>query len=145
MTEVDEIMTKDVKVIKKDKSIFKAIEKMNQYDVGCLVVVEDSRAAGIITSSDILYGAVLEGMKLKKTEIDQIMSENLIVISPNATLQEAAETMSKNKVKKLPVVSEKDGELLGIITATDLVAHRPEFSNILVNLDLPQQTTYIGS
>ena len=49
------------------------------------------------------------------------MSKNVITISPKQSVDEAASTMAENKIKRLPVV--EHNEILGIITATDILAH----------------------
>ena len=49
------------------------------------------------------------------------MSKKIITIDCNDNLEDAAEIMARNKIKRLPVVSKN--ELVGIITASDLVAH----------------------
>jgi len=54
-------------------------------------------------------------------KVEEIMTKELITISPDKTLEEAADLMTEKKIKKLPVVHE--GRLVGIVTATDLVAY----------------------
>lgn len=144
MTEVQEIMNFNVQVIEKNTPILKALKKMDKNDIGSLVIVDKEEAVGIITSSDILYKAVVNELNLKKTTVEKIMSKELVTIGPDAQLEEAAAIMTNYSIKKLPVVDEND-ELVGIITATDLLAHSPEFSNVLVNIDLPQQKRLMGS
>jgi len=57
--------------------------------------------------------------KALKTKVEDIMTKDVIVISPEASINEAAEVMTKNKIKRLPVI--KNGELVGIITRGDLI------------------------
>ena len=57
--------------------------------------------------------------KALKTKVKDIMTKDVIVISPEASINEAAEVMTKNKIKRLPVI--KNGELVGIITRGDLI------------------------
>jgi CBS domain-containing protein len=57
--------------------------------------------------------------KITSTEIKDVMSKNVITISPSATLVEAAELIEKHDVNRLPVVS--DGKLIGIVARADLI------------------------
>ncbi len=144
MTQVKEVMNPDVKVAEKGTTILKALKKMDKNDIGSLVIVDGNEAVGIITSSDILYKAVVEEKDIKKMKVEEIMSKELVTIDPDAKLEEAAATMANYSIKKLPVVDEEE-ELVGIITATDLLAHNPDYSDVLINIDLPQQKRLMGS
>jgi len=144
MTLVKEIMKKEVRIALKSTSIVDAVKLMKKHKIGSVVVVSDSEALGIVTSTDILYKAIAEGKDLSKTTIEEIMSFPLIVTSPEATLEEAAKLMTKNEIKKLPAIDEK-GALVGIVTTSDLVAYSPEYSDVLVNLVVPTTQERMGS
>ena len=144
MVKVKDVMILDVKVIEADTNLLKAAQEMKKNKFGCLVVVRKSEAIGIVTSSDILYNAVAEEKNLKKTKVEDTMKDELITIDPEADLQQAAETMTDYGVKKLPVVDD-GGALVGIITATDLIAHSPDFANVLINLKIPDTKQLLGS
>jgi acetoin utilization protein AcuB len=101
---------------------------MTEKRVRRLPVVKDDRLVGIITLGDV-RGAEPSGATslsiwelnylLSQLKIEEIMTRNLITISPYATIGQAAETMLEYKVSGLPVV---DGEmkLVGIITESDI-------------------------
>jgi acetoin utilization protein AcuB len=101
---------------------------MTEKRVRRLPVVKDDRLVGIITLGDV-RGAEPSGATslsiwelnylLSKLKIEEIMTRNLITISPYATIGQAAETMLEYKVSGLPAV---DGEmkLVGIITESDI-------------------------
>ena len=72
------------------------------------------------------------------------MSSPVHAIGPGNTLQEAAELMTKHKIKKLPVINEQ-GEILGIITVSDIIAEEPEEFNTLINLEVPVEKVKVGS
>ena len=61
------------------------------------------------------------GKSADEVKILDIMSPNIITVSPEKTLEEAANIMTENKIKKLPVV--ENGRLVGIIAASDLIAY----------------------
>ena len=141
MATVAEVMTKNVQVIAESVSVLEALQKMKKFRIGCLVVVAGNEAIGILTDSDILYKVVAAEMDLKRSRVSAIMSRPLITIEPEATLDDAAALMARHKIKKLPIV-DGNGKLVGIITATDLIRHSPEFSDILVQLRTPGGATF---
>lgn len=115
---VSEVMHK-VFVIDDDVSLKQAAKIMSEKGIGSLVIVNKDEIIGIVTESDILKNIDKASIKVSK-----IMSKNVKTIGKNETLDAAAELMAKNKIKRLPVVHE--GNLVGIITATDLIANAEE-------------------
>lgn len=119
---VKEIMTTDVKTIRPEDSIKILAEAMVDNKIGALVVVEGSGGVvGIATERDIIEDIILLGKNPEEIKVQDIMTKNIIAIDPNTTLEEAAEVMVKHKIKKLPVIDR--GRLVGIVTATDLIAY----------------------
>ena len=112
---VSELMKKAI-VVEENISLRNAAKIMSEKAIGSLIVIKNERIAGIITERDILKNIDKLGSKLS-----QIMSKNVITISPKQSVDEAASTMAENKIKRLPVV--EHNEILGIITATDILAH----------------------
>ncbi len=87
---------------------------------------------GIITEEDIIEKVVSEGKEPAKTTIDEIMVRDVIHIESGKSLEDAAQLMTENKIKKLPVVENKD--LLGIVTAQDMIAAEPKMMEQLGEL-----------
>jgi len=119
---VKEAMNKHVKTIRPTNTVREASEVMNENHIGSLVVVSGTGGVvGIITETDVLR-SVAAGQNPTETKVQDIMSTKLITIEPYRTLEDAAEIMTKNNIKKLPVV-EDNGRLVGIITTSDLIAY----------------------
>jgi CBS domain-containing protein len=115
---VEELMVKNVYTVHPDTSVAEAVRTMNIHEIGCLVVVENEKTIGIITERDLLK-RVLEQDRLPKTiTVREIMSKPVIYGNPQMELEDAARLMFRKKVKKLPIM--QDGELVGMITLTDL-------------------------
>ena len=122
---VKEIMSDCVKTVRPIDTSKEAACLMNESAIGCLIVVSgNGKIEGIVTERDILRDVVAEGKDPCSVKIEDIMSKNIVAISPEASLEEAADVMTENKIKKLPVV--QDGKLIGIVTATDLVAYEKD-------------------
>ena len=123
MLKVKDVMVTDLVTVKADISVKKAVKVMNDFEIGCLIVVEDGEAVGIVTERDILKRIVVEGRDPEKTLVGEVMSKPLIVTSPETSLEEAIESMFKHKIKKLPVV--EGGKLVGLVTFTDIARIQP--------------------
>lgn len=118
MPSVKDIMTKDVIKITSDRTVLEAAEIMDSKALGCLIVTQKDKPIGIVTERDIVRRIVAK--KLPYTvEVSEIMSKDLTLVDPDASLKEAARLMSSNKIRRLPVV--KDDKLVGIVVASDFV------------------------
>lgn len=119
---IKEVMVEDVKTIRPNCTVKEAAAMMNENRFGSLIVVSGTgKIVGIVTERDILVGVVAEGKDSSKVEVKDIMSKDIVIISPDKTLEDAADLMTEKKIKKLPVV--EGGKLIGIVTATDLIAY----------------------
>jgi len=122
---VKEVMNRNVKTVRPEDTVKDAAKIMNERRIGSLVVVSGTgEVVGILTERDILTDVVAIGKSADEVKISEIMTPNIVTITPDRTLEEAADVMTENKIKKLPVVHE--GRLVGIITATDLIAYEKD-------------------
>jgi CBS domain-containing protein len=115
---VEDVMQKNVIAIDSSATIKDAAIMMTDTHVGCVIITDGSSPIGIVTERDIVQRVVSEDIPLS-TSVSEIMSTNLITAKLDFTLWELAQLMKTNSIHKMPV--EKDGNLVGIITATDLV------------------------
>jgi len=115
---VKEIMKKVV-TIDRQATIKKAASLMSKKNIGCLVVVDCDLIVGIITERDIIK--YISHSNHLNALVEEIMTQDVITVDANADLLEAADLMFQHKIKKLPVVEK--GKLVGIVTATDLIAN----------------------
>ena len=117
-TFVNEVMSKNMLTLDKSISLQEAAEHMKKLNVGCVIVTDSNNPIGIITERDFVTKIAAEGRPLF-TEIKEVMSSPLITIDPEETIWEASELMKEKLIHKLPV--KKNGEIVGIITTTDIV------------------------
>ena len=117
-TFVKDIMKKNVISIDSSKSIKDAAQMMDEANVGCIVITQNSNPVGILTERDFVKRVSAKETPLS-TQIEEVMSSPLISIGPEETIWDAAETMQLKKIHKVPVL--EGNELLGILTATDIV------------------------
>lgn len=126
---VEDVMVEDVITIDPDATVKKAVSLMNENEIGCLIVVKQGKAVGIVTERDMLSRVLSLGRDPERTRVVEVMSAPLVVAEPKMELEEAARLMFKMKVKKLPVVS--DSQLVGLITLTDVARFQPQIIKIL--------------
>ncbi|MFH1424918.1 MAG: CBS domain-containing protein [archaeon] len=135
MTTVAEVMSRNVYTTTKETSVVKAVKEMEKHQLSCVIIVSETEALGIVTSTDLMYKVIAKDKKPNATTVGEIMSSPLVVTTPETTLQDAAKLMAEYKIKKLPVVN--GTELVGILTEVELILNGPEFQDVLVNLNLP--------
>ncbi|HQW83810.1 MAG TPA: CBS domain-containing protein [Ferruginibacter sp.] len=100
-------------------SVYHALELMVEKNVSSLLVTEHDKLAGIFTERDYARKVVLKGKSSKETPVSDIMTANVITVTPNNTIDECMLLMTGKFIRHLPVV--EDGKLLGVVSIGDLV------------------------
>jgi len=131
-TLVKDVMNPQVVVAKSSATIKEAARLMSQLRIGCLIVMDEDKLLGIVTESDIIGKVVARNKDPEKITVEEIMSGKVISIEPDKDLEEAAEIMVQNKIKRLPVM--EGGKVVGIITATDIISYEPKMIESLSEL-----------
>jgi CBS domain-containing protein len=122
--QIKEVMSSPAVTVQRETTIHDAIGQMLEHKVGCVVVVVDGNAVGILTRSDALRGAYHAGGDLEGIPVERAMSSDLLTTKRSRTVRKALQTMRTNNIKKLPVV--EDFEPIGIVTMTDIARAMPE-------------------
>ncbi|SNX73326.1 CBS domain protein [Bacillus oleivorans] len=118
LKKVKEIMTKDVEYCTLLDNVFEVAVKMKDLDVGAIPIVNDEQhLVGMITDRDIVIRGVAEKHP-GSTKVEDIMSDKLITIEPETSVEEAIQLMKKHQVRRLPVVENKN--LIGILALGDV-------------------------
>ena len=133
---VEDVMVKDVITISYRASVKRAAQVMNKHEIGCLIVVKGRKAVGIVTERDMLKRVVARAADPKKTRVEEIMSQPLIVVEPDMELEDAVKLMFEMKIKKLPVVDK--GKLVGIVSITDIAKFHPHIMDIIKKLAMQE-------
>jgi acetoin utilization protein AcuB len=125
---VGERMSHPVITVRKDIPIQDALNKMKVEGVRRFPVVDRrGHMIGLVSENDILHATPSEATTLSiweinyllsKVTVERVMVKNIITVTPDTPLEEAARIMADNNVSGLPVT--RDNELVGIITETDL-------------------------
>ncbi|HXS19380.1 MAG TPA: CBS domain-containing protein [Polyangiaceae bacterium] len=124
MTDVRTVLAskgRNVHTISKTNTVFEAVCKMVQYNVGALPVIEHSRVIGIITERDYLRKIAVEGRSSKTTFVQEVMTPNPVCVTPDTPAPECMQLMTKHRIRHLPVIVRD--ELYGTLSVRDLVDH----------------------
>lgn len=102
-----------------DQTVFEAVQMMAEKQVGALLVMAGEALRGIISERDYAREVILKGRSSRETLVGEIMSANVITVTPATPVREALALMSDKRIRHLPVV--EDSRVLGIISIGDLV------------------------
>jgi len=102
-------------------SVAEASLTMYKKREGCAIVLREGKPLGILTEHDVTWKVAGKGLDSKSVRVAEIMSAPLITIDPDADLTVAAKLMKKHKIWRLAVV--KEGVILGVLTAADIVSN----------------------
>ena len=114
---VRDVMNKSIISVDRDDSIRMAVKKMVHGGIGAVIVTEKDKPVGILTERDILKFLANEKMDLDN-KVENIMSAPLISVDSSSSLEEAANVMLTNNIRRL-IIKEKD-EYVGIISQREL-------------------------
>jgi len=115
---VSEVMTREVQTVRPDQPVQEAASFMLSTDAGSIPVTENDRLIGMITDRDIAVRGVAKGYG-PETPVRELMTNDLVILSIDDNVEDAAAKMSSSQVRRLPVV-DQDERLCGIVSLGDL-------------------------
>ena len=120
-----DVMTKGCECAPEGDSVADAAKKLAELDVGSMPICgEDDRLKGMITDRDIVLQVVAKGKDPAETKVSELATGKPVTIGADDSIEDALDTMSQNKVRRLPVI---DGqELVGIVSQADIAREVPE-------------------
>jgi CBS domain-containing protein len=100
-------------------TVFEAIQLLARKNIGALPVVEGDKLIGIFTERDYTRKVALEGKTSHTTKVREILTSEVVAISPNETVEDAMRLMTEKRIRHLPVLEE--GRMVGLISIGDMV------------------------
>jgi CBS domain-containing protein len=99
-------------------TVAEAVAEMNKNRIGCVVIIDAGRIAGIFTERDVLRRIVGEGVDPKTTKIGDVMTPDVITIPPETTVEQTMILFAEKHCRHIPVV--ENGKLRGLISIGDI-------------------------
>ncbi|MCW9707417.1 CBS domain-containing protein [Aliifodinibius sp. 1BSP15-2V2] len=109
----------DIHSISADQTVFEAIAKMDELDIGALVVMDGSQLMGILSERDYRSKVILKGRTSKETKVSTIMTGDVICVGPQDSVESCMSIMTDKKIRHLPVL--ENNSVRGVISIGDLV------------------------
>jgi IMP dehydrogenase len=103
-----------------DSSVTDALRQMADKDVGALLVKENGRLAGIVTERDVARKLALEGRSCDTTQVREIMTERVLYVGLDQTIEECMALMTERRLRHLPVI--ENDQPIGMISIRDVIA-----------------------
>jgi CBS domain-containing protein len=102
-----------------ETTVYDAIKVMADKEVGALLVMDGDKLAGIVSERDYARKVILRGRSSKNTPVRDIMTERVLYVRPEQTIEECMALMTAKRVRHLPVC---DGaRVIGVVSIGDLV------------------------
>ncbi len=99
--------------------VYRAVELMCEKNIGGLLIVENGILVGIFTERDYARKLILKGKSSKDTPIRELMTSNLVTVTPDTSVDDCMRAMTGRKIRHLPVLD--NDQLVGIISIGDVV------------------------
>ena len=146
----EEVALKSVRQVLKDKgfsvetiapqaSVYEALQKMANRELGALIVFEGGEICGLFSERDYARKVVLQGRFSKDTQVQEIMTRRVITVEPQQTVEACMVLMTDKHIRHLPVIEE--GRLVGIVSIGDIVKAVIEAQRLTIE----ELETYITS
>jgi len=103
-----------------EMTVLDAIKVLAREDVGAAIVMTGARLAGIVSERDYTRKVVLQGRSSDTTRVEEIMTANVVCVSPRTKERECMALMVDKQIRHLPVVDE--GRVIGMVSIRDIVS-----------------------
>ena len=115
---IRDVMTPNPVSLPSTTSLREAAQTMKDRDIGNVLVEDGGSLCGLVTDRDIVVRAVADGRDPAQTTLSDVCSHDLITVTPDETIANAAKLMGERAVRRLPVV--EGGKAVGVVSIGDL-------------------------
>ena len=106
--------------VRPEQSVLEAIKVLAEEDIGAAVVMTGQRLAGIFSERDYTRKVILKGRSSDSTRVEEIMTPNVVCVSPRTKTRECMALMTEKNIRHLPVLDE--GRVVGMVSIRDIVS-----------------------
>jgi CBS domain-containing protein len=103
-----------------DDAVFFALQTMADHNVGAVLVLDQEQLVGIFSERDYARKVILHGKASKDTRVREIMSDKVLYVTPDRTVDECMAIMTEKHFRHLPILDD-EGKVLGIVSIGDVV------------------------
>ncbi|MBI2320065.1 MAG: CBS domain-containing protein [Betaproteobacteria bacterium] len=105
--------------IKPDASVIDAVRLLAEKSIGAILVLENERLVGIVSERDLARKVALVGKSADEMRVSDIMTRQVLFVTPTHTNEECMALMTDKRVRHLPVID--NGRVVGVLSIGDLV------------------------
>ena len=124
---LDDLMSRDVEVVRPDTTLIEAARKMRERDVGALPVCDGRRLLGMITDRDIVVRALAQGRDPRRTRVSEVCTERVLYAREDDDVRDVARVMQSEQIRRMPVI-DRNKRLVGIVALGDLATENEDLS-----------------
>jgi len=125
MTQVADVMTREVRTLPPTETVLKAAQAMREMDVGVIPVCDGDSLVGMVTDRDIVLRGVAEDCIAHDTPLSQVMTQEALWCFEDQSIDEAAQAMRDAQVRRMPVV-DRQQHLVGMLSLGDVATKADE-------------------
>ena len=131
---VKECMCSNVEFLNSNSTIKECAKLMSEKHIGCVPVCDkENKIVGLVTDRDLILRSIACDKDVNNTSLNEIMTTNICSCKENDELKTAEDMMSKNQIRRLPVVDEY-GKIVGIISLANLCTNTNNVGKTLENI-----------
>lgn len=131
---LQELGPKELYSVQVDNNILTVSTLLEAYGVAALVVLHHDKLVGIISERDLVRKVLSNALDPKATSVSQIMTSDVVTVTPFTNLKECEDLMRERKIRHLPVV--ENGRVIAVISIRDLlVSTRQELEQLVRDLE----------
>ncbi|HEY4788301.1 MAG TPA: CBS domain-containing protein [Bacteroidales bacterium] len=105
--------------VKPENTVFEALEKMAEKDVGAIMVIDNGKLVGVFSERDYARKIVLHGFASKNSKVGDFMTKELLYVHPDTSILDCMALMTNKRVRHLPVL--ENDKIEGVISIGDVV------------------------
>ena len=105
--------------VKPDDTVLDTLKLMAEKEIGALLVMEGEKLVGIVTERDYARKVILEGKSSRSATVAEVMTDKVLCVNPQQTVDECMALMTDKRARHLPVLDHK--QVIGVVSIGDLV------------------------
>ncbi len=109
-----------VVTVEPEMSVLDAIKVLAAEDVGAAIVMSGAQLVGIVSERDYTRKVILQGRSSNTTRVEEIMTANVVCVTPRSSARDCMALMSDKQIRHLPVID--DGRVVGMVSIRDIVS-----------------------